>query len=217
MARAIRSLVVLLALAFAFAGTAQARGGNYVFSGGTPAEQSQVKAALDASSFDWGMVKQQITVRIARGIDSEATPGTISLDADLLDSGRYAWGVVQHEYAHQVDFFDLTDAQRTQMLASLGGASWWQSGKLPHAQLASERFASTLAWAYWQSPDNVMKPRSPTDESGFVPPASFKTLVESALGLSGAAAATQPTASQISALPVVPSHAPIIKIKSKGR
>lgn len=213
MARTIRALLVLSALAFAFAGTAQARGGNYVFSGGTPAEQSQVKAALDASSFDWGIVKQQITVRIAPGIDSEAVPGTISLDSDLLDSGRYAWGVVQHEYAHQVDFFELTDAQRSQMLASLGGAAWWQSGKLPHAQLASERFASTLAWAYWQSPDNVMKPTSVSDESGFVPPATFKTLVESALGLSGAAAPAQPLTSNVSALPLVPSHAPVIKMR----
>ena len=31
-------------------------------------------------------------------------PGQIWLDASLLDSGRFSWGVVQHEYAHQVDF-----------------------------------------------------------------------------------------------------------------
>src|SRR5207253_3076863 len=107
-------------------------------------------------------------------------------------------------------------ARRSEMLASLGGASWWQSGKLPHSQLASERFASTLSWAYWQSSDNVMKPTSAIDESGFVPPATFRVLAESALGLSGTSAPTHPLASPLSALPIVPSYAPVTKTKRQG-
>lgn len=215
MARTLRILLVAFAASLALAGTAQARGGNYTFAGGTPAEQRQVTAALEISTFDWSIVKQQITIRIARGTASEATPGTIWLDADLLDAGRLSWGVVQHEYAHQVDFFLLTDAQRAQLLPTLGGASWWQAGNLAHAQLASERFASTLAWAYWQSPDNVMKPAGPGDESGTVPPATFRALAASTLGLLGGS--PDSAVASASSLPFAPSHAPSIGSKKTRR
>lgn len=76
----------------------------------------------------------------------------------------------------------LGDAQRAQLFSSLGGGPWWQTGSLPHGQLASERFASTLAWSYWQSPQNVMKPTGPNDEAGAVPPRTFRELVQSVLG-----------------------------------
>ena len=179
----------------AFAGGAPtprafAGGGRTAFDGGTPNEQAQVRAALEASAFDWNAVPVTVTVHIARGIDSSAAPGQIWLDADLLDAGTYAWGIVQHEYAHQVDFFLLTSAARVQLLGSLGGVSWWQATPaarapdrtLQHAQLASERFASTLAWSYWPSPANALRPQSRNDEAGALAPATFRRLLAGLLG-----------------------------------
>ncbi len=185
MASLLRTLLVTSALALAFSGGAQAAGGHYVFDGGSRAEQSQVRQALNASSFNWSVVPATITVHIARGHYSEATYGEIWLDADLLDSGIFSWGVVQHEYAHQVDFFLLNDTRRA-MLAGLGGKAWWATGAaasgapngtLAHADLTSERFASTLAWAYWPSPSNSMRPTSTSDESAAMAPAAFRSLL----------------------------------------
>jgi hypothetical protein len=45
-----------IVVALAFASACRAGGGNYVFAGGTPAEQAQVRAGLDASSFAWSLV-----------------------------------------------------------------------------------------------------------------------------------------------------------------
>ena len=186
-------LVVSAFAALAFPALAHASGGNYVLDGGTPAEQATVRSALNASSFDWSRIPEQIVIHIERGAASEATPGQISFDASLLDSGRFAWGVVQHEYAHQVDFFLLDDAKRTQFAAALGGVTWWApgatssfapNGTLKHAQLTSERFASTLAWAYWQSPENCMSPKLAGAESGAIKPAAFRALVRKVLGSS---------------------------------
>ena len=188
------ALIVFATLAFAH--DARAGGGHYVFDGGTAAEQAQVHGALDASSFDWSVVPVTVTVHIARGIGSSAAPGQIWLDADLLDAGTFAWGVVQHEYAHQVDFFLLSSAARAQLLTALGGAAWWQpsaaanapDGTLQHASLASERFASTLAWSYWQSPSNALKPHGRGDESGAMAPAKFRRLLAGLLAQTGSAA-----------------------------
>jgi hypothetical protein len=160
--------------------SARAAGGRYTVEGGTAAERAQIGDALRASSFDWSLVPAQIEIHVARGVDSRATPGQIWLDADLLDSGRFAWGVVQHEYAHEVDFFLLTDAVRAELLPRLGGEAWSNlSGTdSPHRQLAAERFASTLAWSYWPSPDNVMRPDGQSDESAAMAPAPFRALLE---------------------------------------
>ena len=183
-------LVVSGVAALAFPALAHAAGGNYVLDGGTPAEQETVRAGLDASSFDWNRVPARIVVHTERGAASEATPGEIWLDADMLDSGRFAWGVVQHEYAHQVDFFLLDAAKRTQLASVLGGATWWApgatssfapNGTLKHSQLSSERFASTLAWAYWPSPANCMRPKLAGAESGAVKPAAFRALLNELL------------------------------------
>jgi hypothetical protein len=174
--------VALVALALVPA--AFARSANYVFAGGTQAERAQVTKALDASSFDWHVLPARVTVHIGRGLDSEATPGDVWLDAELLDSGRFAWGVIQHEFAHQVDFLLLTDAQRAQ-LARLLHVSVWCSLEQPglrHADYGCERFASTLSWAYWQSSDNVMRPRSANDESAALAPAVFRSTLKRMLG-----------------------------------
>jgi hypothetical protein len=174
----LRRLLLPFALALVFAPAGFPSGGHYVFDGGTRAQQAQVRAALNASSFDWGIVRGPVVIHIGRGEGAHAAAGEIWLDASLLDSGRFSWGVVQHEYAHQVDFAVLTDGMRAQLHALLGGSSWWGS---EHQTLDCERFADLVAWSYWQSPDNVMKPASATDEGGQVVPARFRAALEALL------------------------------------
>jgi hypothetical protein len=179
MLRPLRILLAALACLLVTAGTARAAGGSYVFDGGTPSQRAQVHAALEASAFDWSLVPGTVTIHIARAIESEALPGEIWLDADLLDSGRFAWGVVQHEYAHQVDFLLLTSAARAELAAALGGSDWCDSARhdIAHSAHGCERFASTLAWAYWPARDNCMRPESRTDEAAAMAPAAFRKLL----------------------------------------
>ena len=149
-------LTAAVALLPATRGTAASERG-YVFDGGTAHEQAEVVRVLDASAFDWRVVDAQIVIHIGRGVPSSATAGQIWLDSNLLASGKFAWGVVQQEYAHQVDFFLLHDSDRARIQRTLGGSAWCSAG-LRHANLACERFASALAWAYWPSRDNCMRP-----------------------------------------------------------
>jgi hypothetical protein len=175
------STIVVLALSIVPA--AFARKASTVFEGGTAAERAQVTRALEASSFDWRMLPQSVTVHIGRGVDSEATPGNVWLDANLLDSGRFSWGVVQHEFAHQVDFLLLSDVQRATLARLLHAPVWCDESSLdrPHSEYGCERFASMLAWAYWQSPDNVMKPSGRADESATMAPATFRSVLKGLL------------------------------------
>jgi hypothetical protein len=183
-ARLVSFTAAILASAIG-APSAAAVGGHYAFAGGTRVERAQVRAALDASLFNWSVVPEQITIRIAPGLAPSAEAGTIELDSGLLDAGRIAWGVVQHEFAHQVDFFLLDDAMRASLGQQLGGTSWWQTtGGLAHQALTCERFASTLAWAYWPSPDNVLRPLSADDEAVAMPASDFRAVLGSLLGLS---------------------------------
>ena len=180
-------LVAIVALGLASsAQPALARHGvaaNYRFDGGTRAERSAVTAAIRASSFDWRVVPAEVTIHIVPDLGtSEAAPGEIWLDAGLLASGMFAWGVVQHEYAHQVDFFCLDDAARALLLGELGGTGWWSpGGQARHSDAAAERFASTLAWAYWPSRSNVMSPADAGIESGAIAPARFRALLSRTL------------------------------------
>jgi len=168
---------------FAFAQSALAGGGSYTFVSGTPAEQATVRSALEASSFPWGLIPQTITIHIGSFGSSYSTYGQIYLDANLLDSGRFAWGVVQHELGHQVDFFLLDAAKRAQLLQLLGGRDWCYSiSGLKHSDYGCERFASELAWAYWPSPDNSMKPTGPNDEAAAMPVAQFRALLTQLIG-----------------------------------
>lgn len=169
----------LAVVALGVAPTAFAAGGHYIFDGGSQAEQAQVTGALNASAFPWDAVPGDVVVHIRRGVASHAAPNQIWLDANLLDAGRFAWGVVQHEYAHEVDFAVLTDVTRTQLHALLHGAAWW--GGEGHSALDCERFADLVAWAYWTSPDNVMKPQSAQDEGGQVAPAAFRAALAALL------------------------------------
>src|SRR5437868_4702167 len=162
---------------------AAAAGGRYVFDGGTVAERAQVSDALAASAFDWSIVPATVTIHVARGATSSAAPGEIWLDADLLDAGAFSWGVVQHEFAHQVDFLLLDDADRASLLRFLGGDTWCYGGPspLPHAAYGCERFASTLAWAFWPSPQNCMRPSLSQGETSTLPAAAVRAFVRSIL------------------------------------
>jgi hypothetical protein len=181
MGRRIVLAAALSAILLAAAGPAYAGGGSYAFDGGTRAERGEVRAALDASAFDWSLVPAQIAIHVVRGIPvSYSTPGQIWLDADLLDSGRFSWGTVQMEYAQQVHFFLLTDQMRQRLTAAFGATDWCYETPTPdRGDNACERFAATLAWAYWPSPDNSVRPRGPDDWSAAMTPAAFRTLVAS--------------------------------------
>lgn len=188
--------LALLACLAAAPGAASAGGGRYTVSGGTPDEQAQVRAALDASSFPWSVVPGTVSITIGNGVPTAAWPGGISLDAGLLDTGTFAWAVVQHEYAHQVDFLLLDDDARAALLPLLGGRAWCGPDVdaavvgLAHAAYGCERFASTLAWAFWPSADNALKPVSARSESAALPPALFRRLLGALLRADGEDAAT---------------------------
>jgi hypothetical protein len=177
-----KRLALPLVLAFALAPAAHASGGRYVFDGGTHVQRGQVTAALRASSFNWSLIPGRIVIHIGTGISSHAVAGQIWLDGGLLNTGRFSWGVVQHEYAHQVDFGLLSDSMRAQLEPLLLGDSWWGSID-QHAQLGCERFADLLAWAYWQSPDNIMKPSGAADEGGQMSPDAFRAALTAVIGL----------------------------------
>jgi hypothetical protein len=191
MLRTLCLLAVALVAALALAAPASARGGDYVLEGGTPRMHAQVRVALEASRFDWSLVPARIVVHLRAGSATYATPGHIWLDSDLLNSGTFAWGTIQHEYAHQVDFFLLDDAKRASLNAQLGGRVWSNGDKLgftrslAHAAAGAERFASTLAWAYWPNPENSLRPRSAKDESAAMAPDRFRQLMERMLGAGG--------------------------------
>jgi hypothetical protein len=175
----LRLTVALCALAaLAVPGQAASAGGNYLFVGGTKPQRKAVVSALEASSFNWTLVPGPITIHIAAGVDSTAAPGMIWLDADLLAAGPFAWGVVQHEYAHQVDYFLLDEAERARLMDLLGGKEWCYTVlSLPHEDYGCERFASMLAWAYWPSPENCMRPADRTTHARRALRDRFRVLV----------------------------------------
>jgi hypothetical protein len=185
--RTLRAALITLLVFGTLAGTAHAAGGNYVFDGGTQRQQAEVRAALRASTFDWSVVPTQVTVHITNNISySRATPGHIYLDGRLLDSGRFAWAVVQDEYAHQVDFALFDDAIRAQLGGALGSSAWCHAdvAGLAHSSYGCERFASTLVWSFWQSPHNAYKPESKSDEAAAMAPAKFRALMADVLRVS---------------------------------
>jgi hypothetical protein len=179
----LRTALVSLLVGLAITGTAEAAGGRYVFDGGDSYQRSQVRAALNASAFDWSLVRQQITIHIGDVGGSRAAPGHIWLDGSLLDAGRFSWAVVQDEYSHQVDYFVFTPEIRSRMLRELGGKDWCYGVQgLRHSDYGCERFSSVMAWAYWPSKDNAYKPRSARDESAAIAPARFRALMTELVG-----------------------------------
>jgi hypothetical protein len=154
------ALVALVAL-FAprpSAGSPARPGRGYFLVGGTARERAEVRVALEASAFDWYLVPARITIHIARIPHSYSTPGEIWIDRRTLAAGDQAWGIVQHEYAHQVDFFLLDDRMRARLARLLGAEVWWHDGEpRAHALYGCERFASTFALAYWPSSRNIVR------------------------------------------------------------
>ncbi len=172
-------LAVLSATAcLAFPATTAGAGGSHTFDGGTKKERETVVAALRASSFDWSVIPGPIAIHIVDGEPSRSIPHEIWLDSDLLDAGEFAWGVVQHEYAHQVDYLLFDETERSLLLKRLGGRDWcYGTPGLAHDQYGCERFASTLAWSFWPSAENSMRPTGRRDESAAMAPAKFRALV----------------------------------------
>jgi len=175
---------VVVALALALAPAALASGGHYTFAGGTSAEQQQVTQALGASSFDWNLVPVQVTIHIARGIPvSYSTSGQIWLDADLLDSGSFSWGVVQMEFAQQVQYTLLSADERSRLTGLLGAQQWcYDDPTLPRGANACERFAAMLAWSYWPAAGNSMRPSCSSDWSASMSPKAFRSMLTQLIG-----------------------------------
>lgn len=194
------------ALVLPISQSASAADGNYAISGGTPAEQATVRAALNASSFDWSVLPQTIQVTIRPGAVDSATSGSVSLDPQVLDMGTFSWAIVQHEFAHQIDFLLLNDSERARLAQAIGGVEWFPSdGALPHAAYTCERFASLVAWAYWPSAENSLRPRSATDEAGGMQAPAFRALLSQMLN---ASAAPSPQVSDLTPeLPLMQSSA----------
>lgn len=175
-----RTAACAIVVALLCPAAALARGGSFAVVGGTPAERAQVRAALDASSFDWSTIPAVVQVHIAPGVSSYATPGAVWLDANLLHAGVFSWAVVQDEFAHQVDWFLLDDAQRDLLNAALGTRYWCHADRpgLAHSAYGCERFTSTFVWAYWPSPRNAYRP---ANGEVAMAPWRFRTLLDGLL------------------------------------
>ena len=200
--RRITLTLLVAALACTFAQSALAGGGRYAFDGGTVFERAQVHAALEASSFNWGLIPATVVVHIGSYGDSYSTVGNVYVDGALLDSGRFSWGVVQHEFGHQVDFFLLDDGKRSALATLLGGSDWcYETAGLQHSDHGCERFASELAWAYWPSSDNVMRPTASNGEAGHLPAAQFRSLLAQLIGAPTVAAPKSDTRAYAPAIP----------------
>jgi hypothetical protein len=153
---------MLVALAGLLAARAQAAGGNYVIEGGSPEAEAAVRGALNASRFDFSRVPDQITIRITRCGCAGARPGLVVLDEDVIRDtslGRkYAWGLIQHEYGHQVDYFLLQDDDRAALRHLLGGQDWcYETAGLAHDDHGCERFAEVFTWAFWPDGSNIQR------------------------------------------------------------
>jgi len=121
-----------------------------------------------------------VTVHIKAG-GCYAGKGQNWLDPQMLADGRDAWGIVQHEFAHQVDYFLLDDRTRKELTGVLGAKLWWPGSRsLPHDAYGAERFASTFAWAYWPSAHNSLY-RRVHSEATAMPVLKFRRLIDSLL------------------------------------
>ena len=178
-----RRFAATVVAALVLPASALAQGGDYVFDGATATERATVRAALDASSFDWSLVPERITIHVGNVGTSHATPGHIWLDRGLLGAGRFAWPTIMDEYAHQVDFFLLDDAHRSLLQQRLGASAWcYEVADLAHSAYGCERFSSMLAWAYWPSRESSYRPLSSRDETAAMAPADFRRLLAGLVG-----------------------------------
>jgi hypothetical protein len=179
----LRRFAATVAAALVLPATALAEGGDYAFVGANAAERATVRAALNASSFDWDLVPQEVTIHVGAVGTSHSTPGHIWLDRGLLAAGRFAWPTVMDEYAHQVDFLVLDPAHREILQERLGARAWcYETAGLDHGAYGCERFSSMVAWAYWPSKQNVYRPASRRDESAAMPAGEFRQLLSTLVG-----------------------------------
>ena len=182
-----RRFAATVVLTLALPATAFAEGGDYAFDGASPAERATVRAALDASAFDWDIVPQRVTIHVARIGTSYARPGHIWLDRGLLGAGRFAWASVMDEYAHQVDFTVLDPLTRSILQQRLGASAWcYEIEGLGHSSYGCERFSSMVAWAYWPSKESSYRPRSARDETAAMPACEFRQLLAALVGVPSA-------------------------------
>ena len=88
----------------------------------------------------------------------------------ILDSSlgeKYSWGLIQHEYAHQVDYFLFGDDDRSTLRRRLGGKDWcYEASGLMHDQHGCERFAHVFSWAFWPNQENVLRAEGKEFASG---------------------------------------------------
>ena len=83
------------------------------------------------------------------------------LDEDVvLDRSldqRYSWGIIQHEYAHQIDDFLFEPSDRLAVRRTLGGRDWcYEVAGLAHDDHGCERFADVFSWAFWPPQENIL-------------------------------------------------------------
>ena len=101
---------------------------------------------------------------------------------------RYVWGIVLHEYAHQVAYLLLDERDVQDARAALGGEDWcYETPGVAHDDHACERFAATLAWSYWPSADNNQRSEAVMSAKAFRTLMSRRGLIRS--GPSGRASA----------------------------
>jgi hypothetical protein len=91
MTRAARFVLTALAVALLVIAVdtveAHAAGGNYVFDGGSVAQRTQVRKALDASAFPWGVVGNQVTRGRGAPAISNATTADRRVGAASIRAG----------------------------------------------------------------------------------------------------------------------------------
>jgi hypothetical protein len=100
----------------------------------------------------------QITIQVSRCSCAGAREGLIVLDVIREDSlgEKYAWGIIQHEYAHQIDYFLFQRADRRAVRNTLGGKDWcYETAGVAHDDHGCERFADVFSWAFWPTQENV--------------------------------------------------------------
>jgi hypothetical protein len=184
---------VFLVLAIVQAQATAAASGGFSFDGGSPRERLTVRSALEASEFDWNVIAGHVTVHIKAG-GCYAGRGQIWLDPQMLAHRREAWGVIQHEFAHQVDYFLLDDRTRRKLTRLLGAKAWSPGGRIyPHGEYGAERFASTLAWAYWPSARNSIYRRAHAEATA-MPVLKFRRLMGALIGSQAGRGATKDAA-----------------------
>jgi hypothetical protein len=112
-------------------------------------------------------VPVEVTIQLVDCGCAGSRPGVIVLDETLLESPpygpAYTWGLVHHEYAHQIWWYVLDDVERTFLQERLGGTDLcFEQRGLPHDAHTCERFANTLAWAYWPVEGNPVQGERPS-------------------------------------------------------